>query len=214
MEGRGPGPNLWPWLRDRTPASSFPPRLFEEDAERVARSLIGSILISTVDGVRVSGIVVETEAYPGPDDPASHARAEVGRTERNAAMFGPAGTAYVYRSYGIHWCMNVVTGSPGYPAAVLLRALEPREGKGTMKERRDRETDLCSGPGRLCQALGITGELDGHELTREPLALKPGWRIEEERIGRSGRIGVQRAVNAPLRYFLRDHPSVSRAPRR
>lgn len=155
---------------------------------------------------------METEAYVGPHDPASHAREEIGRTERNASMFGPPGRGYVYRSYGIHWCLNVVTGVEGDPAAVLIRALEPRDGRKAMVERRGRTTDLCSGPGRLTEALGVTGDLDGHRLDRAPLVLGSGPAPQADRIGVSGRIGIRRAVDWPLRYYVRGHPSVSRSP--
>lgn len=204
----------WPWRSREAPGRALPHGLFDLPADQVAPALLGSVLVSTVGGIRVSGVVVETEAYTGPEDPASHARAAVGRTDRNASMFGPPGIAYVYRSYGIHWCMNVVTGEVDVPAAVLLRALEPLEGVELMEERRGRSRDLCSGPGRLCQALGVTGSLDGHPLSDPPLLVEPGWEVPDGRLGVSGRIGVSRARERPLRFYLRGHPSVSRAPRR
>lgn len=202
-----------PWRSGEEPDRDLAPDELKRPADEVARSLLGLRLVSTVDGEPTSGIIVETEAYTGPDDPASHAARRIGRTSRNESMFGPAGRAYVYRSYGIHWCLNVVTADEGHPSAVLLRALEPREGRTVMVRRRDRPTDLCSGPGRLTQALGVTGTLDGHDLVREPLRLASGWRIPEDRIGVSGRIGISRATEAPLRFYVRSHSSVSGSPR-
>ena len=113
----------------------------------MARELLGCYLRSTLGGVTVGGVVVETEAYVGPEDPASHAAAGIGKTKRNATMFGPPGRAYVYRSYGIHWCLNVVTGEVGMPAAVLIRALDPICGSEAMRLRRG--GGLLSVPGRV-----------------------------------------------------------------
>jgi DNA-3-methyladenine glycosylase len=157
-----------------------------------------------VDGV--GGVVVETEAY-APDDPASHSYR--GRTTRNGTMFGPAGHLYVYRSYGVHWCANVVCGEEGLGAAVLLRALEPTYGLGDMRARRgtDDIALLCSGPGRLCQALAVTGEHDGLPLDREPLTLFPASEAAEIFVG--PRVGITRAQDRPWRYSLRSSPFVS-----
>ena len=188
----------------------LPPEFFSRPVEVVARDLLGARLVSTVGSVLTAGVIVETEAYDGPNDPASHAAARVGRTRRNAAMFGPPGRAYVYRIYGVHWCMNVVTGSKGAPQAVLLRALDPLVGQETMIRRRRRDIGLTSGPGRLCQALAITGALYDHDLTRPPLEVRPGWRLPDARVGVSGRIGVRAAADWPRRYFLVGNPAVSR----
>jgi DNA-3-methyladenine glycosylase len=157
---------------------------------------------------RVGGVVVETEAY-APDDPASHSYR--GRTTRNATMFGPAGHLYVYRSYGVHWCANVVCGEEGLGAAVLLRALEPTDGVDDMQARRGTDDIelLCSGPGRLCQALDITGEHDGLPLDREPLGLYAGSAAAAE-VFVSPRVGITRAQDRPWRYSLRSSPFVSR----
>ena len=175
----------------------------------VARRLLGSLLVSTVDGRDTSGSIVETEAYLGGDDPASHAFK--GRTARNEAMFGARGTLYVYVSYGIHHCINVVTGDEGVPGAVLIRALEPVAGLDVMARRRGRDTELCSGPGRLAQALGITTRHNGHDLSLPPIRLIARLPATGK-VGTSGRIGVSRAADLPLRFFLKGHPAV-KAPR-
>jgi DNA-3-methyladenine glycosylase len=176
----------------------------------VARDLLGCVLRSTVGNTVTEGVIIETEAYVGPHDPSSHAAERIGRTSRNAPMFGPPGTAYVYRIYGVHWCLNAVTEGEEFPAAVLIRALDPTAGIGYMEGRRRGTRPLCSGPGRLAQALGITGDLNGHTLRNDPLTISAGWPIEEANVGVSGRVGVSRAGDWPLRYFVRDHPEVSK----
>jgi DNA-3-methyladenine glycosylase len=160
-----------------------------------ARALVGWTLL--LDGV--GGIVVETEAY-ARDDPASHSfRGPTGRTN---VMFGPPGYLYVYRSYGVHWCANVVCEPVGTGAAVLLRALEPTAGIPEMRRRRgiDDARLLCSGPGRLTQALGLTGEHDGSRLDREPFELQPP--AAPVSIVTGPRIGISKAVGVPWRYAL------------
>jgi DNA-3-methyladenine glycosylase len=158
-----------------------------------------------VDGV--GGVVVETEAY-APEDPASHAYR--GRTARNGAMFGPPGRLYVYRSYGIHWCANVVCGPEGTAAAVLLRALEPTAGLELMAERRGVAAAalLCSGPGRLTQALGITGDHDGLRLDEAPFSLLPRAGRPDVVVG--PRVGISSATDLPWRYSLAGSSFVSR----
>jgi DNA-3-methyladenine glycosylase len=150
---------------------------------------------------------VEVEAY-APDDPASHSFR--GESTRNAAMFGPPGHLYVYRSYGVHWCANVVCAEAGTGAAVLLRALEPTHGLEAMRERRGLEDVrlLCSGPGRLTQALGISREHDGLALDRPPFRLDPPAEPVEPVVG--PRIGISRAAELPWRYSVRSSPYVSR----
>jgi DNA-3-methyladenine glycosylase len=159
----------------------------------VAPALVGWTLL--VDGV--GGRIVELEAY-AEDDPASHAFG--GATQRNASMFGPPGHLYVYRSYGIHWCANVVCEPPGRGAGVLLRALEPTHGLDRMRARRGvvDERLLCSGPGRLTQALGLTGADDGADLSLPPFALVPP--AVPAVVERTPRIGISRAVEQPWRY--------------
>jgi DNA-3-methyladenine glycosylase len=177
---------------------------FARSVHEVAPELIGVTLL--VDGV--GGRIVEVEAYD-QEDPASHAHR--GRTARNAAMFGPPGHAYVYRSYGIHWCLNLVCREEGVPEAVLLRALEPTSGLDLQRSRRGVEDlrGLCSGPGKLCQALGITGEHDGLALDVPPFEL-----VEREgapEIVTAPRVGITRATELSWRYLSAGSPYVSRA---
>ena len=171
-------------------------------APAVARSLIGALL--TFDGV--GGVVVETEAYD-IDDPASHAFA--GPTTRNAPMFGPIGRAYVYRSYGLHWCLNLVCG-PHPGAAVLFRALEPTDGLDRMIARRGLADvrKLASGPGRLCQALGVDARQNNLPMTVRPFRLEPPPRPVPVLEG--PRIGITKAVELPWRYGLAGSPFLSR----
>lgn len=176
---------------------------FARSVHEVAPELIGATLL--VDGV--GGRIVEVEAYE-QDDPASHSFR--GRTGRTASMFGPAGHAYVYRSYGIHWCLNLVCGEEGRAEAALVRALEPTCGLEAMRERRRLQPDrsLCSGPGKLCQALGITRTLDGLVLDEPPFLLRE--RETEPRLEVGPRIGITRAVEQPWRYGLAGSPFLSR----
>ena len=182
---------------------ALPAELFARSVHEIAPELIGVTLL--VDGV--GGRIVEAEAYDH-EDPASHGYR--GRTPRNAAMFGPPGHAYVYRSYGIHWCLNLVCEEEGTANAVLLRALEPTHGLDVMRERRglDDPRLLCSGPGRLCQALGVTREHDGLPLDRPPFELLERDRDVEVVAG--PRIGITRAAELPWRYVEAGSRFVSR----
>ncbi len=166
---------------------------FARSVHEVAPELIGVTFL--VDGV--GGTIVEVEAYHH-EDPAAHGFG--GRTDRNASMFGPPGHAYVYRSYGIHWCVNFVCEQEGVADAVLIRALEPTHGLAEMRRRRglDDTRLLCAGPGRLCQALGITRELDGKPLDRKPFRLEQ--RASEPDVVRGPRIGISRATELDWRY--------------
>jgi DNA-3-methyladenine glycosylase len=170
----------------------------------VAPELVGAQLY--VDGV--GGVIVEVEAYDH-EDPAAHGFGNR-RTERNASMFLPGGHAYVYRSYGIHWCLNVVCGEQGVAGAVLLRALKPTRGVHEMRERRglDDIRLLCAGPGRLCQALGVTRAHDGLPLDRPPFELRPAPPGLDVVTG--PRIGITKAIELPWRYGLAGSRYLSR----
>jgi len=169
----------------------------------VAPELLGVTLL--VDGV--GGPIVEVEAYDS-EDPAAHGFR--GRTARNATMFGAPGHAYVYRSYGIHWCLNFVCEEEESAAAVLVRALEPAQGLDAMRERRglDDPRLLCAGPGRLCQALGVTRDHDGLPLDRAPFQLRSGTTHVEVATGR--RVGITAAADRPWRYAVAGSRFLSR----
>jgi DNA-3-methyladenine glycosylase len=189
-------------------AARLPRSFYARPAHDVAPDLLGQVLVRAFpDGSRVSVRIVEVEAY-GPDDPASHAFR--GETPRNAVMFGPPGHLYVYFTYGMHHCMNAVTGPLGEGAAVLLRAGEPLEGAAAMAARRgrDRLVDLCSGPGRLTQALGVDRRDDGRDLVAgRNLWVEGGGRTEV--IATGNRVGVHE-TSRPWRFWLEDNAFVSR----
>jgi DNA-3-methyladenine glycosylase len=176
---------------------------FDRNVHEVAPELIGATLL--VEGV--GGTIVEVEAYDH-EDPAAHGFG--GRTPRNASMFGPAGHAYVYRSYGIHWCLNFVCEQEGVANAVLIRALEPTAGIAQMQKRRNMQDLrlLCAGPGRLCEALGITRALDGLALDRPPFRLIARPHAVPLAVG--PRIGITKAMEKPWRYGLAGSRFLSR----
>ncbi|MCK9919452.1 DNA-3-methyladenine glycosylase [Microbacteriaceae bacterium K1510] len=186
---------------------ALPPRLrrsfFARSVHEVAPDLIGATLL--VEGV--GGMIVEVEAYHHTD-PAAHSY--IGRTDRNAVMFGPPGFAYVYRSYGIHWCLNFVCEEEGSASAVLIRALEPTQGLALMRRRRGlaEARDLCSGPGKLGQALGVTIAHNGLALDKPPFELRA--RTEKLPIVTGPRIGITKAVEHPWRYGLKESRFVSK----
>ncbi|MFY9990810.1 MAG: DNA-3-methyladenine glycosylase [Rhodoplanes sp.] len=176
---------------------------FDRSVHEVAPELIGATFL--FDGV--GGTIVEVEAYHHTD-PAAHSY--VGRTARNAVMFGPPGHAYVYRSYGVHWCVNFVCEAEGSASAVLIRALAPTAGLSLMRKRRGLKDEhlLCSGPGRLCQALAITNAQNGLPLDAPPFVLRTAAQPGEIAVG--PRIGISKAAEKPWRYGLKGSPHLSR----
>uniref|UniRef100_A0AAU3HSR8 Putative 3-methyladenine DNA glycosylase n=1 Tax=Streptomyces sp. NBC_01393 TaxID=2903851 RepID=A0AAU3HSR8_9ACTN len=180
-------------------------------AEEVAPDLLGAVLTHETPEGTVSITITETEAYSGAADPASHAYR--GRTPRNAVMFGPAGYLYVYRSHGLHWCANVVTGVDGIASAVLIRAGRLIEGEDLARERRGDKVEsarLARGPGNFCQALGITAEHNGTDLlTDAPVALSEGEPVPAALVRAGPRVGVSRAHDWQHRFYLAGDPTVS-----
>jgi DNA-3-methyladenine glycosylase len=200
-------------MREARRAATLPVAFFSRPAEAVAADLLGLVVVSSVGGEVTQGIIVETEAYLGYDDPASHGYLHR-RNARNVALFGSPGTWYVYLSYGMHWCANLVCQKAGLASAVLLRALEPVSGLDIMHRRRgpvpDRE--LCSGPGKLCQALGITRDLDGKRMAGSSVLVRRPARSEERQIAITPRIGITKAIDWPLRFCLAGSSWTSRSP--
>lgn len=184
-------------------AATLPVAFFRRPAETVAAELLGMEVLTSVEGEITSGRIVETEAYLGYDDPASHGYLHR-RNARNQALFGPPGTWYVYLSYGMHWCANLVCQKSGLASAVLLRALEPVEGLEIMRRRRGGvpDGDLCSGPGKLCQAMGITRELDGQRITQSAAIVRRSAMSERLHVAAGPRIGITKAVDWPLRFCV------------
>jgi DNA-3-methyladenine glycosylase len=184
-------------------------RFYDRPTLKVAKELLGKYLVVQKDGHVLSGKIVETEAYVGFKDPASHAYR--GMTPRNAVMFGSPGYAYVYLTYGMHHCLNLVTEKKGYPAAVLIRAIEPVDGIQLMKRRRGRRKlrDLTSGPAKLCQALGVDRKLNGADLCSDIIFVEDRGEAPG-RIARSSRIGVNDGKEKNWRFFLKSNEFVSR----
>ena len=190
----------------------LPRRFFVRDPVVLARDLLGRVLFYKAPEGLLAGRIVETEAYTGAADPASHAFR--GRTARNAVMFGPAGHAYVYFTYGMHHCLNVTAGAQGTAGAVLLRALEPLAGVEIMRARGDHgpESRLLSGPGKVGRAFGLSLVDNGRDFTRGPLGLATGAPVPDREVAISRRIGISRAVDLPYRFAVLSSPSVSKAP--
>ena len=197
------------------------PDFLENPSDVTAPLLLGCTLTRTItlygEKHKLVARIVETEAYD-QDDPASHAFG--GPSDRNAAMFGPAGHLYVYVSYGMHHCCNVVCGPEGFGSGCLIRAIEPLEGTVAMRELREagharkhplKLRDLTNGPGKVCAALGIDKELYGHDLTVEPLVLDFAPLLPGETIGCSPRVGISKNIDAPKRFFIEGNAFVSRA---
>ena len=196
---------------DASRGGPLPRTFYARDPVVVARAVLGRLLVHDSPQGRVSGLVVEAEAYRGAGDPASHAHR--GRTPRNDSMFGEPGHAYVYFTYGMHHCLNLVTGGTGRASAVLVRALEPVDGLELMRERRSGVTDdsrLARGPGNVARALGLTRAHDGQDLVAGPLWLsdRPARR-GGLRIACGPRIGIRVALDRDWRFFLAGHPCLS-----
>jgi DNA-3-methyladenine glycosylase len=180
----------------------------------VARELLGQRLVRELDGQRLSGLIVETEAYIGPDDSASHAYRKR-NSDRAQVMFGPPGRTYVYFIYGMHFMLNIVTEAEGFPAAVLIRAIEPQEGINLMQTNRFPSPHLTNGPAKLCQALRIDKKLNNWDLTQgQALWLEVGPVVPADAITTGPRVGIDYAQPedraAPWRFWLRDNPFVSK----
>jgi DNA-3-methyladenine glycosylase len=198
-------------VKPRRRAATLPVSFFDRPAEVVAPELLGALVVSRIGGALTSARIVETEAYLGYRDPASHGYLHR-RNERNAALFGPPGSWYVYLSYGIHWCANLVCEAEGTASAVLLRALEPVEGLHTMRRRRGRvdDRDLCSGPGKLCQALGITrGNLDGRMMPDASVVVEAARVKLAFEVLTTPRVGITKAADWPLRFAVAGNAHVS-----
>jgi DNA-3-methyladenine glycosylase len=205
----------------RNPPSKIPmpslkklPRSFySRSTLQVAQDLIGKVLVRDFDGRRLSGKIVETEAYVGPHDLACHA--SKGHTPRTSIMFGPAGYAYIYMIYGFYFCLNVVTERKDYPAAVLIRGVEPLENLDFMRELRnnpERDTNIASGPGKLCRAMSIDKRLNGEDLLGHTLWIEDR-KLDSGPILSSPRVGVDYAgeyKDKPWRFFLANNPHVSK----
>ena len=191
-------------------AASF----YDRPTEHVARDLLGAVLQCTTPEGVTRGRIVETEAYIGPEDPACHAAA--GLTRRTRHLFGPPGISYVYLIYGMYWCFNAVTRERGHGAAVLVRAVAPIDGIELMRARRPRaksDRELTNGPGKLCLAMGIDADMDGLSLRSGPILIRAGHPVANEDVVVTPRIGIVKAADWPLRYFVRDDPFVSKTPR-
>ncbi len=194
----------------------LPRSFYEQETVVVAQQLLGKYLVhNSPEGVS-AGRIVETEAYLGTNDPASHAYR--GETTRTKAMFGPPGHAYIYFTYGMHYCFNVVTAPSGKGEAVLIRALEPVEGIGLMQTRRgvDAFPNLTNGPAKLVSALGISPGLYGSDLTEGPLTIRDAYEnypirvLEASEIVVTPRVGIKVAQELPLRFYIKDNPFVSK----
>ncbi len=191
----------------------LPHSFYARPTLKVAEDLLGKVLVHRMRQGTASGVIVETEAYIGEDDPACHA--SFGRTARSEPLFGPAGFAYVYLNYGIHYLMNAVTEADGYPGAVLIRALQPLEGIELMAKRRAPdgraidEHDLCRGPGNLTKALGITVKDNRLDLATSKLTIEDRG-ISVGEVATGPRIGIRAASDRPWRYWVEGHRSVSK----
>lgn len=198
---------------DTQPAQdqTLPREFYGQHTTVVARSVLGCTLVSTLGSNLTTGRIVEVEAYLGTGDPAAHSYN--GPTPRTRIQWGPPGHAYIYLIYGMYHCLNFITEPEGTPGCVLIRALEPLDGFGCMSDRRNRpklKRDLCNGPGKLTQALGIDRTQNGSDLSNEPLFVLKGQYISDDQVRVSPRIGLVHATELPLRFFLNNNEHVSR----
>jgi len=186
----------------------LPPSFYARDTKLVAKELLGKLLVHYSSRGKLVGKIVETEAYYGVGDPASHSYR--GKTKRSAIMWGPPGTSYVYFTYGMHFLLNVVTEKEGVPGAVLIRALEPLEGIDIMRKNRKRVRlhELTKGPARLTEAFGIDGSFNGHNLTKGKLFIVEGDK-EVFKIECTPRRGIKRGLDKKLRFYIKGNPFVS-----
>jgi DNA-3-methyladenine glycosylase len=190
--------------------NKLPKSFYTRGAVTVAKDLIGKILVHKMDRYILSGIIVETEAYTGKNDPASHSF--IGKTKRNEVMFEEGGKAYVYFTYGNHYCFNVVTGKKNYGNAVLIRALQPIDGIDIMRKNRSTDVlyNLTSGPGKLAQALGIDKRLYGEDLSGNNIFIIESGNTGKLKVCRSKRIGISKNTEKLYRFFAKDNPYVSK----
>lgn len=191
---------------------TLPRRFYLRPARVVARDLLGCILVSRAGRAVTAGRIVETEAYLGPQDAASHAA--IRPIAARALFYGEGGHAYVFRIYGLHFCLNAITGRAGKPGCVLIRALEPVLGLRAMARRRSvpaRSRELTNGPGKLTRALGVTVRANGADLTRGPLLIAPPDAPRDFTIAAGPRVGISRAVDLSLRFWIVGNPYVSQA---
>jgi DNA-3-methyladenine glycosylase len=189
---------------------ALPRAFYDRPAAAVARDLLGKVIVHEPGAARLAGQIVEVEAYLGEGDEAAHSFAGV--TDRTRVIFGPPGHAYVYFSYGMHHCLNIVAEAEGRAGCVLIRALEPLEGLEAMYARRPRAKkarDLCSGPGKLTQALGITLAQYGSDVTRGRLTVREPEEAQGFRIRQTTRVGITKSADLPLRFYIRDNEHVS-----
>jgi DNA-3-methyladenine glycosylase len=189
----------------------FPFAWYQRPTLAVARDLLGAVFIRNTPEGMLTGMIVEVEAYHGASDEASHACR--GRTARNDVMFHAGGALYVYFTYGMHFCMNVVTEAEGLGAAVLIRGVEPREGVDIMRRSRGEEFPLralTNGPAKCCQAFGVGREQNGASLLGPEFMVVPGNVIPDEAVARSPRIGIRRSADLPWRFSIRGNPFVSK----
>lgn len=185
------------------------PEVLNVPVEEAARRLLGAVIERTVDGRVLCARIVEVEAYD-QTDPASHTFR--GPSARNASMFKPAGHAYVYFIYGMHYCLNIVAGASDFGAGVLIRAVEPLDGEADMIVNRRGRTglELTNGPSKLCEALMIDRHLDGHDISQPPLRVLLSPPLLDNQVVVTGRIGITKAADWPRRFYIRDNPYISK----